>query len=136
MNEYIPPDSEENSSQQKYKQTNKERRVLHSPELYWKPSSYQWLQVWPENLRPDHKFPPSSDVLVRRWTCQVCNSTCQICDFLLLRFASEKFSLDEKDLENNFIHLTNFTSDNAGEGEIPEDYPDGVQVISYNHEAC
>ena len=54
---------------------------------------------------------------------------------MLLRFASEKFSLDEKDLENNFIHLTNFTSDNAGEGEIPEDYPDGVQVISYNHEA-
>ena len=48
---------------------------------------------------------------------------------MLLRFASEKFTLDERDLENNFIHLTNFTSDNAGEGEILEDYPDGVQVI-------
>ena len=63
------------------------------------------------------------------------SSTCKTCRFIWLRFASEKFSLDEKDLENNFIHLTNFTSDNAGEGEIPGDYPDGVQVISYNHEA-
>ena len=65
----------------------------------------------------------------------MCSITFKTCDFLLLRFASEKFSLNEKDLENNFIHLTNFTSDNAGEGEIPEDYPDGVQVISNNHDA-
>ncbi|XP_023340842.1 tubulin polyglutamylase TTLL4 isoform X2 [Eurytemora carolleeae] len=44
----------------------------------------------------------------------------------LVRFATEKFSLKDEDLENTFIHLTNFTVNKNGESVT--DFPPGCQV--------
>ena len=44
----------------------------------------------------------------------------------MLRFATEKFSVEDEDLANIFIHLTNFTVNKNG--ELNCDFPPGCQV--------
>jgi len=48
----------------------------------------------------------------------------------LVRFATEKFSLAEEDLDNTFIHLTNFTVNRKG--DTVNDFPEGCQVNKWS----
>ena len=41
----------------------------------------------------------------------------------------EKFSLSKEHLDNNYIHLTNFTVNKKG--DTPNDYPKGSEVTKY-----
>ena len=45
---------------------------------------------------------------------------------MLSRFATEKFSVEDEDLANIFIHLTNFTVNKNG--DLNCDFPPGCQV--------
>ncbi len=45
---------------------------------------------------------------------------------MLPRFATEKFSVEDEDLANIFIHLTNFTVNKNG--DLNCDFPPGCQV--------
>jgi len=48
----------------------------------------------------------------------------------LVRFATEKFSTSKENLENMFIHLTNFTFNKKG--DTVRDYPPGCQVNKWS----
>ena len=102
-------DSSQDQSTHKGEAGSEEGRPDNCAELHTQPPSYPRLQVWLPSLRPRHQRQPPSHLSLQGWDGEVG----EVKSFLptknsLLRFAMEKFSLEPDDLENTFIHLTNF----------------------------
>ena len=86
----------------------------HSAELHTQPIAHPRLQVRLPALRARHQHQSASHLPLQGRDGQV-GEVISSFEFklLVLRFAMEKFSLESEDLENTFIHLTNFAQVNS-----------------------